>query len=47
MKTIDKELMGQGYIEMGELNLSICNESFIAEHNAHIIIENNLKGECK
>lgn len=34
----------QGYIEMGELNLSICDETFIAENNAHNTIETNLKG---
>lgn len=45
MKTVDKEEMGNSYIEMASINLSIANEFFMAEHIASTNYENSLKGE--
>lgn len=41
--TINIEQMGKGYVEMGELNLKICNDSHLAENNDYKRYENNLK----
>jgi uncharacterized protein YqhQ len=46
MKQIDKIKMAEvGYIQMGEINLSICKEYHNAEHSACLSYENKLKGE--
>jgi hypothetical protein len=47
MTKIDKLKIAEGYIEMGELNLSICNEFYQAEQSASITYENELKKQYK
>lgn len=39
MKKIDKSLMAKSYVEMGEINLSICKESFHLEEEGERLSE--------
>ena len=39
--------MAEGYIEMGVLNLAICNEFHQVDNEVTITYENKLKGDVK